>query len=97
MRRRIDGIILTEETKPRGYAAPLHENLRAQAPLLAKGGGGAAAHANPRRARPAAEKPLRNHWTEFAAYQFAIGWSALFSREALVPADPGGLAKVTWN
>jgi CRP-like cAMP-binding protein len=34
MRRRIDRIILTEETKPRGYAAPLHENLRA--PLLAK-------------------------------------------------------------
>jgi CRP-like cAMP-binding protein len=36
MRRRIDRIILTEETKPRDYAAPLHENLSAQAPLLAK-------------------------------------------------------------
>jgi hypothetical protein len=36
MRRRIDRIILTEETKPHGYAAPLHENLRAQTPLLAK-------------------------------------------------------------
>jgi CRP-like cAMP-binding protein len=36
MRRRIDRIILAEEMKSRGYAPPVHENLRAQAPLLAK-------------------------------------------------------------
>jgi CRP-like cAMP-binding protein len=35
MRRRIDRIVLTEETKPRGHS-PAHENLRTQSPLLAK-------------------------------------------------------------
>jgi CRP-like cAMP-binding protein len=38
MRRRIERIGLTEEMNPRGHASPVHENLRAQTPLLAKAG-----------------------------------------------------------